>query len=258
MNKQKGFAHILLILLGLAVIGGGTYVNDQKNDSGIFSKKEVAENSLPVVDDVNVKEDIVEDKKLNTTKENVKIDDKETVSSEIKTDQIIKEKVPEEINNLWGLFDKVTLALKNKDISLFNMYSYTQVKKEEESQFLDFAPYFHETNMKVKKDEYVNLWVDDKQAIFATEVKKVDDNYLLEKIIFVKQSDSWKLLTLSSGYFLDEGNKDLLIDSDKDGLLDAEENCTANRNPSCVKTDPNKRDTNGDGWWDGVDENMSL
>lgn len=46
MNIQKGFAPILLILLGLVVIGGGVYVYDQKNVLGIFGTKENRKGSV--------------------------------------------------------------------------------------------------------------------------------------------------------------------------------------------------------------------
>lgn len=44
----------------------------------------------------------------------------------------------------------------------------------------------------------------------------------------------------------------MMIDEDKDAVEDRVEACVSE--PSdCVKTDANKRDTDGDGWWDGVE-----
>lgn len=60
MNTQKGFASILLILLGLVVIGGGVYVYNQKNDLGIFGTKENIE--ISVLDEKNTNADSSEEK----------------------------------------------------------------------------------------------------------------------------------------------------------------------------------------------------
>lgn len=48
--------------------------------------------------------------------------------------------------------------------------------------------------------------------------------------------------------------KAMISDSDKDGRTDYDELCKGamEANPNCVKTDPNKRDTNDNGWWDGI------
>jgi len=99
----------------------------------------------------------------------------------------------------------------------------------------------------------VNLLIDDKQAILSRNPERSDGQYLLEKIMFIKVLDSWKLLSINTQGFIDEGEDNFLVDSDKDGLLDVEENCTADNNPWCEETDPANRDTNNNGWWDSVD-----
>lgn len=44
-----------------------------------------------------------------------------------------------------------------------------------------------------------------------------------------------------------------VTDTDQDGLPDEVETCTYQGAPKdCVKTNPNKRDSLGDGWWDGI------
>ena len=51
--------------------------------------------------------------------------------------------------------------------------------------------------------------------------------------------------------------KKFSLDSDQDGLTDEDETCISKRFSECVKTDPNKRDTNGDGWWDPFGDLMN-
>lgn len=247
MNKQKGFVSILLILAGLIVIGGGVYVYDQKNDLGIFNKKQNKEAPTLVEEKIDLKNPEI--------KKNADTNKKETDSTKIETNIAVTEKIDSgatEANDLWVIFDQVTLALKNKDISSYNKLSYTQVTKEEASQFSDFIPYLIDMMSKINKSDYVSKIQDDKQAIFSIKPIETTNNYKIEQIMFIKQDGLWKLLTISNKEFVGK----LTPDSDKDGLTDNEEICTANHDPKCVKTDPSKKDTDGDGWWDGIDESM--
>lgn len=54
---------------------------------------------------------------------------------------------------------------------------------------------------------------------------------------------------------IDKKLRELTVDSDKDGMTDAAEQCvTRDPNlPSCLETNPNNRDTDGDGWWDSLE-----
>lgn len=263
MNTQKGSAPILIILLGLVVIGGGVYVYDQKNDLGIFGKKENTEPLLVVEENIikndSEKKDNIDTSIISKDKENSnkietktgvvgKIDSKITTNNTLVVDPIVSP-----ITDLWGIFDQVTLALKNKDVSSYNKFSYTQVTKEEASQFADFIPYLLDMMSKINKSDYTNKLQDDKQAIFSIKPIETTDNYKIEQIMFIKQDGLWKLLTVSNKEFIGT----VTPDSDKDGLTDNEEICTANHDPKCVKTDPSKKDTDGDGWWDGIDESMN-
>lgn len=52
MNTQKGFAPILLILLGLIVIGGGVYFYTQNNQKKISEQEVVKENTIEAPENV--------------------------------------------------------------------------------------------------------------------------------------------------------------------------------------------------------------
>lgn len=153
--------------------------------------------------------------------------------------------------DLWTIFDKVTLALKNKDVDSYNMYSFKQVTMDEKAQFIQYVPVLLEVSTKVNKTEYVNKWQDDKQAIYSTAPQKTNTGFGQMLIMFVKKDGAWKVLSITDKVLVGTG-----VDFDKDGLSDGEETCTDNHAPWCVKTDPKKRDTNGDGWWDGIESAM--
>jgi hypothetical protein len=123
-----------------------------------------------------------------------------------------------------------------------------------------------------KKEDFKNVWSDAKNLIISTDYSRVDDSsgifvgYTRAIMYFVVENNNPKLLSLNNfdGVMVVKNNfteeeitnklNELVLDSDLDGIPDVVENCT---NPgmtnSCRPTDPNKRDTNGDGWWDSID-----
>ena len=158
----------------------------------------------------------------------------------------------------------------------YNKYSYKQVTPEQNSQFIQFLPFLLDESSKINKSDYVNKWQDDKQAIYSTIPKKIDNTesygYKQGIIMFINKDGFWKVLSMSpektwtiskkgtnhTATQIEQELQAMMLDSDKDGLTDKEETCTADHDPACVKTDPNKRDTNGNGWWDGIEAVMKI
>lgn len=123
-----------------------------------------------------------------------------------------------------------------------------------------------------KKEDFKNVWSDQNQIILATgfwtESSTDLDQYgrFRSVIFFVKGSDQgWKLLSFSptqggatgkGAASQEEVDARLLRyteDGDQDGVSDYVEEClSAKTKDSCVPTDPKLRDTDGDGFWDGV------
>lgn len=122
----------------------------------------------------------------------------------------------------------------------------------------------------LKKESFTNVWSDGKQIILAGDfkvTKQGDDQSRNRSIIFFLVGDdgSIKMLSFSpfSGATTGTGSAsqkeidDRLIiftkDTDNDGISDYVEECIpADIKNTCVKTDPKNRDTDGDGYWDGV------
>lgn len=124
----------------------------------------------------------------------------------------------------------------------------------------------------LKKENFVNVWSDEKQIILATDFwlessKDLDQYGRFRSIIFfIKGTDgSWKLLSFSptkggatnKGAASQEEIDGRIVryteDNDNDGIADYEEECLHKPgDSSCLKTDPKIIDTDKDGWWDGV------
>lgn len=151
------------------------------------------------------------------------------------------------IDTEWNVFQEYVAALKNRDLTKINSLSYTPLPQNDyTNQIIDMA---YSITSNLKKSDFVNLKKDSKQSILSTNEKDGTINL----IYFVKDSSNNLII-------LGIQNRDFGVDSDGDGLRDSDENCIGldgNPKPSssgCIITDPNKKDTDDDGWWDGIEE----
>jgi len=128
----------------------------------------------------------------------------------------------------------------------------------------------------LKKEDFKNVWSDKKQIILSTDfwtesLKELDQYGRFRSIIFFVKGvdDGWKLLSFSptqgnatsKGVASQEEVDARLItyteDKDQDGMADYIEECIpAETKDTCIPTNPRIRDTDGDGWWDGVEALM--
>lgn len=122
---------------------------------------------------------------------------------------------------------------------------------------------------KLNKDDFVNIWSDENQTILASNFKINEDDASIGRnrsiIFFVKDNGVLKMLSFSpiKGATVQKGNasREELIDritgytedKDNDGTADYDEEClSVKEGQTCVKTNPTLRDTDGNGFWDGV------
>lgn len=166
-------------------------------------------------------------------------------------------------------YDRFIKSLKDGNVSEYNKYSYFGLSKEEEGQF-KFASAMVYGMVNINPKSLVIKWEDEKQAIYMTEIKKSDDlqfyRYERGRVVFLKDGEQWKVLEsmIARGWNVsktitqteaDKMLQEMSLDTDQDGITDKDELCvdTKSADPKCVKTDPKKRDTDGNGYWDGVD-----
>lgn len=225
-NTQKGFVPVLIIL-GLVIVGGGVYLFKKENPKIEKDNEEVQVNNVPNIESESLQESpTLEGNQVVITNTNT------ANTGMMPSDDI-----------LWAVFDNNLNALKNKDLDSYNKTSYVTLPKEEEQSFIEISQFLYDDMIKLNKKEFTNKIGDDKQVIFT---KKSNNN--IQQVAFIKINNTWKILAISDRKYV----VDISIDSDGDGLADKEELCTASQNPWCKKTDPNKKDTNGDGWWDST------
>lgn len=177
----------------------------------------------------------------------------------------------------WDLFQKYLLANKEHDLNGVKsmVYKMSPVCEQTASTTECFArmdsAYAYGSGF--KKEDFIYFWHDDKQMIFAsdywTESSESIDLYgrFRSIIFFIKNNDGqWQILSWSptKGGAVNKGKAsqreidDRLIryteDNDNDGMADYDEEClSAKEGETCVKTNPKLRDTDLDGYWDGVE-----
>lgn len=174
----------------------------------------------------------------------------------------------------FAVFDEYLAAAKAHDLEKLSALSYQlsetckdESKRKDCEALMDNVAYFgtafSRENMKV-------FGRDRKQIILAGEFQEIlegDVPSITRPIIyFVREDDAVKLLSFNpfQGAFFFRGDAATstvserlwasIADSDNDSLPDKTENCEDNESgPDCVKTNPSKKDSDGDGWWDSIE-----
>ena len=120
-----------------------------------------------------------------------------------------------------------------------------------------------------KKSDFKNAWSDSKQIILSSNLKREENDTLVglsKAIIYFIIDAEGKIKVLkfndSVGMSISKENRGeeeiniylskVMADEDKDGMLDEIELCIG-QPETCTKTDPKNRDSDNNGFWDGVE-----
>jgi hypothetical protein len=218
--------------------------------------------------------------KINKKESNIVPQNTNTQIPDVVKDTTSKIPVPTKTEiDPWTVFSDYLLKAKNHDIAGVGALSYKLSAtcldiKQKDACFVKMDNLYKIGSL-LKKEDFVNRLEDNKQMILSTNLIATTTydflGYTKASIIFVKTSDgnlkvlvvdpftSWTVPKSQASTTAELKNEldNLVKDSDKDGLTDQFENCIFPQNiivTDCKKTDPMKRDSLGDGWWDGVRE----
>ncbi len=240
--------NIIIIVVALAVIGAISFFSPFKTK---------APEQIPTA---------------TTTATEINNETSSTTQSTIQTSAELK--LINELKKTWGEYVE---ASKYHDIEKIKTLSYSIsgvcANKADEKICFDLMDKLVKAVNPLKMSEFVNVWYDDKQAILLTDLKpdSVEGNpgFYQPRIFFAKKDGAYKVLAVSPewGRFankqlvkeseMSDFLKRAVLDSDKDGLTDMEENCDAGDGygtvKGCVPTNVSRNDTSGDGWWDGIE-----
>lgn len=178
----------------------------------------------------------------------------------------------------WVTFAAYLSAAQNNDIALIAKYSHQvssvcldEAKREDCFARMQTA---YTVGSSFKKSDFTVKSEDNKQLILSTEPLVYEDKdvigYSTKYLLFTKDESGtfkvagfdpnrrWfiaKTVGSTTAELLAQVKKDM-IDSDGDGAFDSFETCDLPSSimvASCDMTDPQKKDSDGDGWWDGVE-----
>lgn len=184
--------------------------------------------------------------------------------------------------SLWSFFQEYLTYAKNHDKAGLASLSYAVSDtcadpKQEKECFLKMDAVYV-VGSKLKQNDFVNVMEDGKQAILSTNFVRIDSETELVAtkavIMFIKDekgsprlaalkpNEMWtvKRTSTSTVSLLEAKLQAMLLDTDKDGLTDEIEECVFPDNYivfACEKTDPTKKDSNGNGYWDSFELYLS-
>ncbi|MDP2926762.1 MAG: hypothetical protein Q8N65_01340 [bacterium] len=186
---------------------------------------------------------------------------------------------PQNTVKAWDIFQEYLAGIKAHDLDRMNKIVYEKIdpnvyckdmglgKDACLSMIWSVVDVMSKDAEKQKEGDFINVSEDKNQIIMATNIfPDGDKRYTKNHIYFVKSLEGNTLVlgygTSSWGFSGDE-----LIaatkDSDGDDLPDRDEKCVYGdkeqyNKPYCTKTNPNSKDTDGDGWWDSIEESAKT
>ena len=182
------------------------------------------------------------------------------------------------VDQAWGLFEQGRMAMKNHNLETLNQLYFKsetinmeectkQLSKKEcddmANEFMDFG---YQSMANLIRADFVNVFHDEKQVVMYTNPvleKTGNKSYVVNYAFFAKNSSgNLKILKfLSSSATFSDTTKAItaFLDTDHDGVPDEREKCAGpdKYDKTCVKTDPTNPDTDGNGWWDGIDNELN-
>ncbi len=178
----------------------------------------------------------------------------------------------------WATFDAYRNVLEVGDVSLLEPLSYrlsptcSNEEMVEECKLRMQAVY--DLVKDFNRDQFSEVWYDEKQILLFTppqrneteEVVSYERSYIYftrdlngnPRILAIDPKQVWSFTRAEKEMSDEDIEREIeviTIDIDQDGIPDIYEVCAEGADPTlCMPTDPEVRDTNGDGWWDGFQQ----
>jgi hypothetical protein len=129
----------------------------------------------------------------------------------------------------------------------------------------------YQLGSEIEKEKLTITLSDKRQIILLSEYERVEDEFMTgykrtiiyftrdekgnPKLLSFNNSDgAFVLKTGLSSEITEDRLQKMIVDTDQDSLPDEAEVCTSPGQPAgCSDTDPNNKDSNGNGWWDSIE-----
>lgn len=177
----------------------------------------------------------------------------------------------------WGVFEQYVTAAKAHDLAAVTSLSYqisaTCKDPKQQTNCFKAMDTVASTTKSFKESDFTTVLFDAKQIILLTpwheeetdiafgearsEIYFTRDSKGVPKILFFTQPEEIVFLFKGKNEAKATWVKSLtprIKDTDEDAQADEVENCLyPGVDKTCIKTDPTKKDTNGNGWWDSTE-----
>lgn len=247
---------IIIILLGISIFRDQ---QNKKTEGSLLSETGAIQNETPeTYSDTSTKSDI---------------------KPSVQNSTVINKNLPMP-EKAWQTFETYMTAAKNHDLQTIKRLAYklspictgALTDKTKEAECFSRLDQAYSAGSTLKKESFKNSFFDSKQVILFTDIKftETPDTKIAAKsfIYFVTDSENnLKLLSLELGREFTvkkseqaPGTVDSVLsertkDSDSDGIEDVVESCGIKiSDAECVDTNPNKKDSDGDGYFDSIDK----
>lgn len=158
----------------------------------------------------------------------------------------------------WDVFLNFLSAIDDRDLDTLYSLSYTDYSEcfdnYDEEMCWGMIDGMSSLFGTLSKEEITDVWKDIKQTILSTEIEETDSGYGRKQIFFIRDSEGIKIILMKDFSLISESD---VIDTDKDGRLNNDEDCSGNMYDhfpdKCIETNINNKDSDNDGWWDGIE-----
>lgn len=177
----------------------------------------------------------------------------------------------------WDTFTSYQNAAKSHDLGTLTSLSYqlsdTCKNKASTTECYQKMDFVASSTQYYKESDFTTMWYDDKQIVLLSDWHEEQTDLVFgdarkdlfftrdalgnPKVLFFSTPEEVVYTLKKPGETAAKWRSELIPrikDTDMDGSADEVETCSYPNAPkSCVKTDPTKRDTNGNGWWDTIE-----
>jgi len=177
---------------------------------------------------------------------------------------------PGDLIKSWNILQEYFSAVKNRDLETINNIIYNRFDPKgctglDEETCTSLIWSMIDTQVKeaqiFRQGEFANVLEDNDQIIMTTDLypKEKGKGYQKTFTYFIKSPEN-DIFILACGTRSWSFGQDEIIqateDIDGDNLTNQDEECLGMKanDEKCIKTDPNQKDTDADGWWDSIEE----
>lgn len=247
------------ILLQVEQNGEAWYVNPLDNKRYFMGRPSDAFNLMRSLGLGITNEDI---SSISKNEVEISEEDIQTEDTNNTPDEIVEDEIQIEFNEEWDSYLSLIKNIEARNIELANQFSYEKFVIDDyideeftEENFWELLDYLVAmiTTDNPDYDDFSIIKKDENQTIIQSDIYQDDDLYSRSYIYFINSEENYLVAQMINTSYSEIS---WFNDTDQDGIPDIEENCekAEEYSESCINSNPNSTDTDGDYWLDGIEK----